>query len=84
MNTDAFSRLVLFLGPEERRAVYEACEKRDEKKRQQAEESKARTGRAIIPYDDQAPTTPIGFLKKTLDVERIKQSVAKVLRCVVF
>lgn len=67
------------LGPEEAKAVYKALDEREEKERQQAEESRARTGRATIPLDPDTPNTHLEYLEKVLGAERIKQSVQKVL-----
>ena len=67
------------LGPEEVKAIHKDLEEIEEKERQQAEESKARTGRAFIPIDPDAPVTNLGYLEKVLGVERIKQSVQKTL-----
>ena len=74
-----FFAILVLLGPEEGQAVCKAYDEREEKQRQAAEESKAKTGRAIIPYDLGAPIPHLEFLDKVLSVERIKQSVQKTL-----
>ena len=74
-----FFALAVLLGPKEKDAMSKALKKMQEQKRQQLEASKARTGRATIPYDPDAPTTHIGLIKKVLGAKRIKRSVEKVL-----
>lgn len=56
-----------------------ALEEKSEKERQQAEESKDKTGIAMVPNDPDAPKTHIGIMVEILGKERIKQSIEKVL-----
>ncbi len=74
-----FFGILVLLGPEEGQAVCNAYNEREEKGRQAAEESEARTGRYIIPYDLGVPIPHLEFMEKVLSVERIKQSVQKTL-----
>ncbi len=74
-----FFAILLLLDPEDGQAVCKAYEERDEKGRQAAEESEARTGRYIIPFELGGPIQHIEFMEKVLSVERIKQSVQKTL-----
>jgi len=74
-----FFGILVLLDPEDGQAVCKAYDEREEKQRQAAEESKARTGRAFIPYELGAPIPHLEFLEKVLSVERIKQSVQKTL-----
>ncbi len=57
-----FFAIITLLGPEEGQAVCKAYDEREEKQRQAAEESEARTGRAIIPYDLGVPIPHLEFL----------------------
>ena len=75
----SFFGICVLLHPEDGEAVYKACDEIEQKERQQAEESKARTGRATIPLDPDAPNTHLEYLEKVLGAERIKQSVQKTL-----
>lgn len=75
----SFFGICVLLHSEDGQAISKAYDEREEKERQQAEESKARTGRAFIPNDSDVPNTPLEFLEKMLGPERIKQSVQKTL-----